>query len=133
MPLHVSSTCAHHQEVKIALHNLWYHHTYRWPSRAQVERGPVGMHSNRSSLKTDQAQKVFGVLAFHCTVMRLLLNAISAGRSIKILHVRIKDFIISAPSTKTKVGAVLVGTCHSIRCRSAVIPVRSGGGGPPKS
>ena len=39
MPLHVSSTCAHHQEVKIALHCLWYHHTYRWPSRAQVERG----------------------------------------------------------------------------------------------
>ena len=28
MPLHVSSTCAHHQEVKIALHTLWYHHTY---------------------------------------------------------------------------------------------------------
>jgi len=28
MPLHVSSTCAHHQ-VKIALHSLWYHHTYR--------------------------------------------------------------------------------------------------------
>ena len=29
MPLHVSSTCAHHQEVKIALHSLWYHQTYR--------------------------------------------------------------------------------------------------------
>jgi len=29
MLLHVSSTCAHHQEVKIALHSLWYHHTYR--------------------------------------------------------------------------------------------------------
>jgi hypothetical protein len=29
MPLHVSSTCAHYQEVKIALHSLWYHHTYR--------------------------------------------------------------------------------------------------------
>jgi len=27
MPLHVSSTCAHHQEVKIALHGVWYHHT----------------------------------------------------------------------------------------------------------
>ena len=27
MPLHVSSPCAHHQEVKIALHSLWYHHT----------------------------------------------------------------------------------------------------------
>jgi len=35
MPLHVSSTCAHHQEVKIALHSPWHHHTYRWPSRAQ--------------------------------------------------------------------------------------------------
>jgi len=23
MPLHVSSTCAHHQDVKIALHSLW--------------------------------------------------------------------------------------------------------------
>jgi len=27
MPQHVSSTCAHHQEVKIALHSPWYHHT----------------------------------------------------------------------------------------------------------
>ena len=27
MPLHVSSTCAHHQEVTIVLHSLWYHHT----------------------------------------------------------------------------------------------------------
>jgi len=36
MPLHVSSTCAHHQEVKIVLHSLWYHHTYRWPSLARV-------------------------------------------------------------------------------------------------
>ena len=29
VPLHVSSTSAHHQEVKIALHSLWYHHTDR--------------------------------------------------------------------------------------------------------
>ena len=27
MPLHVSSTCAHHKEVKLTLHSLWYHHT----------------------------------------------------------------------------------------------------------
>ena len=33
--------CAHRQEVTIVLYRLWYHHTYRWPSRAQVERGPV--------------------------------------------------------------------------------------------
>ena len=29
MPLHVSSTCAYHQEVIIALNSLWYHYTYR--------------------------------------------------------------------------------------------------------
>jgi len=39
MPLHVSSTCARRQEAKIVLYSHWYHHTYRWPSRAQVERG----------------------------------------------------------------------------------------------
>ena len=38
MPLHVSSTRAHRQEAKIVLYSLWYHHTYRWPSHAQVER-----------------------------------------------------------------------------------------------
>jgi hypothetical protein len=27
MPLNVSSTTAHHQEAKIVLHSLWYHHT----------------------------------------------------------------------------------------------------------
>jgi len=30
MPQHVSSACAHHQEVKTALHSLWYHHTFRF-------------------------------------------------------------------------------------------------------
>jgi len=30
---------AHRQEVKIVLYSIWYHHTYRWPSCAQVERG----------------------------------------------------------------------------------------------
>ena len=29
---------AHHQGVKIVLYSIWYHHTYRWPSGAQVER-----------------------------------------------------------------------------------------------
>ena len=32
--------CAHHEEVKIVLYSIWYHHTCRWPSGAQVERGP---------------------------------------------------------------------------------------------
>ena len=39
MPLNVSSTCVHRQEVKIVLYSLWYHHTYRWPSRAQSVHG----------------------------------------------------------------------------------------------
>jgi len=30
--------CTRRPEVKIILYSLWYH-TYRWPSRAQVERG----------------------------------------------------------------------------------------------
>ena len=30
--------CAHHQVVKIVLYSIWYLHTCRWPSRAQVER-----------------------------------------------------------------------------------------------
>jgi 5-methylcytosine-specific restriction endonuclease McrA len=31
--------CAHHQVVKIVLYSIWYHHTCRWLSGAQVERG----------------------------------------------------------------------------------------------
>jgi len=37
MPLDVSCTCAHHQEVKIALHSLWYHHTYRCDDKTYCE------------------------------------------------------------------------------------------------
>ena len=29
------TSCAHRHEVKIVLYSLWYHHTYRWPSRAR--------------------------------------------------------------------------------------------------
>ena len=35
MPLHVSSTRAYRQEARIVLYILWYHHTYKWPFRAQ--------------------------------------------------------------------------------------------------
>jgi len=34
--------CAHHQEVKIVLYSIWHHHTYGWPSGAQVVRGLTG-------------------------------------------------------------------------------------------
>ena len=39
-----ASTCFEHMcsssGGQIALHSLWYHHTYRWPSRAPVTRRP---------------------------------------------------------------------------------------------
>ena len=39
MPLHVSSTCAHHQEVNIQLHSLWYHHieTSEWSKVTEIQ------------------------------------------------------------------------------------------------
>ena len=36
--------CAHRQEVKIVLYSLWYHHNYRWPSRARD--GPMNRRSS---------------------------------------------------------------------------------------
>ena len=38
MTVHVSSTVCSSSEVKIVLYSIWYHHTCRWPSCAQVER-----------------------------------------------------------------------------------------------
>ena len=37
--------CAHHQVVKTVLYSIWYHHTCRWPSGAQVcfGRPPTGV------------------------------------------------------------------------------------------
>ena len=39
MPLHVSSTCARHQEVKIVLHSLLYHHneTSEWSKINKIQ------------------------------------------------------------------------------------------------
>ena len=60
MPLHVSSTRAHRQEAKIVLYNLWYHHTYRWPSRAQVER------PSRAQVERVLSQPVHGTAIYGC-------------------------------------------------------------------
>jgi len=54
MPLHVSSTCAHRQEVKVVLYSISYHQTYRWPSRAHVERGlPQPVHGTATYMCDD--------------------------------------------------------------------------------
>ena len=41
--------CAHHQGVKIVLYSIWYHHTCRWPSCAQVERGVLSQPVHRTA------------------------------------------------------------------------------------
>jgi len=54
--------CAHHSEVKIVLCSIWYHHTCRWLSGAQVEsslnlctgRPPTGVEAyNKLIIKQD--------------------------------------------------------------------------------
>ena len=45
MPLHVSSTCAHRQEVKIVLYSLWYHHTYRCDDTPVVHSTSKNTHT----------------------------------------------------------------------------------------
>ena len=39
MPLHVSTICAHNQEVKIVLQSLWYHHkeTSEWSKITRIQ------------------------------------------------------------------------------------------------
>jgi hypothetical protein len=41
--------CADRQEVKIVLYSLWYHHTYMWPSRAQVNPYRTNVENRVSS------------------------------------------------------------------------------------
>ena len=41
--------CAHHQEVKIVVYSIWYHHTCRWPSGAQVERRVLSQPAHRTA------------------------------------------------------------------------------------
>ena len=63
MPLHVSSIRVHRQEAKIVLYNLWYHHTYRWPSRAQVQRGLVNIKINILRCAVREKKKVFNAVS----------------------------------------------------------------------
>jgi len=45
--------CTHHQEVEIVLHSIWYHHTCRWPSGAQVGRRLHVEACNKLIIKQD--------------------------------------------------------------------------------
>jgi len=47
--------CARHQEVKIVLYSIWYHHTSRWPSRAHIARGLCAPDGHLQSVKIPDA------------------------------------------------------------------------------
>ena len=47
--------CTHHQKVKLVLYSVWYHHTYRWPSGAQVE-SYLNVCTGRPSTECDDAR-----------------------------------------------------------------------------
>ena len=55
--------CAHHQEVKIVLYSIWYHHTCRWPSRAQVPC--VGMNVSAQGVASVFAVDKFVQVLYH--------------------------------------------------------------------
>jgi len=75
MPLHVSSTCAHHQEVKIALHSLWYHHIYRCIKLVKCRDKYKEMHSQQNVRKlhvsgySGYRQVVTAVLLYELYIM----------------------------------------------------------------
>ena len=66
VPLHVSSTYAHHQEVKIALHSLWYHHTYRWPSRVLCVDDRLVCRSICSCIPDGHLHRVHETATYRC-------------------------------------------------------------------
>ena len=108
-PLHVSSTCAHHQEVKIALHSLWYHHTYRWPSRVLciddrlVCRSICSCIPDARSAKHKQKHVLCSIYIFfknRAVYDVMWKNMIEPDRShMHVLHMRIACCITKATNT----------------------------------
>ena len=60
--------CVHHQEVKIVLHSIWYHHNCRWPSGAQVEDCAPDGHLQSVTI-TDAVKYNFDLLMMSTTVL----------------------------------------------------------------
>ena len=83
--------CAHHQEVKIVLYSIWYHHTYRWPSGAQVERflsQPVhGTKQIHALYKTERLLflRELSVLRM-CVVRNTLVHCVGKMQSVLTLQ-----------------------------------------------
>ena len=68
MPLHVSSTYAHHQEVKIALHSIWYHHITQQRSLPPAGFEPTISASERlQTYALDRAATWTGNAELYCS------------------------------------------------------------------
>jgi len=67
MPLHVSSTCVHHQEVKTALHSLWYLHIYR----CEDTRGCVITEIKILRCTVSKTSKYFITSLLHVSMCRI--------------------------------------------------------------
>ena len=83
MSLFHTPTCFEHMcsssEVKTVLYSLWYHHTYRWPSGAQIERGP----DRQENIKTFKYLHYYKSLPFktlniQLTTLILVINQLNA-------------------------------------------------------
>ena len=111
MPLHVSSTCAHHQEVKIALHSLWYHHTYRWPSRARDLETCRGMKWNllwnKFCASSWLSTEINTVCVFHEVLLewRIFIQGDSGGK----VSIWGGDYIGHSEKICTNIYAILTG------------------------
>jgi len=88
MPLHVSSIYADHQEVKITLHSLWYHQTYRcddtWlNTEIDILRCTVS--------KTSKFLSLFGAPLSHCLppVVTHVVSVIVTSHCLKYIHTNV--------------------------------------------
>ena len=103
MPLHVSSTCAHRQEVKIILYSLWYHQTYRWPSRAPVH-GTATYRCDDIQWRTEGG--VWGVQTPPPEIPKALQNHTKFTDLRKLL--KIAEFRTPAPQDVRKKGSKIL-------------------------
>ena len=71
-----SSTCFEHHVLivrrsKSVLYSLWYHHTYRWPSRAQVERArSAKQKKGKMCCENNCDNFLAGTLQYKCSQFR---------------------------------------------------------------
>jgi len=125
MPLHVLSTCAHHQEVRIALHSLWYHHTYRWPSRAQVERGLHTCSKHVEAWNELIVKQKFCASIWLITEINILrCTVFKTSKNVKYVFWFFLQFLSKKFLILRRIRRDGITNAHRSSCRGSVILVR---------